>query len=87
MSVTNDHRRDNAVRLLCLWVSRDMRAGATIGNASVLDLAAQNGFDDQELLSGLNYAAEHNWITVGGKGLQLMESGAAATICSSDVAA
>lgn len=85
--MSNEQRRDNAVRLLCLFVSKDMHAGATIGNASVLDLAAQNGLDDQELLSGLNYAAEQNWITLASTGLQLMATGAAATVSSSNVAA
>jgi hypothetical protein len=56
-------------------------------NAWVLDLTTQNGLDDQELLSGLDYAAEQDWLKVGRKGLLLTKTGKVAAACGWDVAA
>jgi hypothetical protein len=83
----NHQRRDNAVRLLKLIVSTAVPSGAATTNAWVLDLATQNGLDDAALLSGLNYAAEQNWLKVGRKGLLLTEAGKAATSSNWNVAA
>jgi hypothetical protein len=74
MPLMNDQRRDNAIRLLTLFVSTGAPSGAAMGKAWVLDLATQNGLDDQELLSGLDYAAEQNWLKVRRKGLFLTEA-------------
>jgi len=49
-----------------------------MSSAWVLELMTQNGFDDLRLLSGLNYAAEQNWLKVTPKGLLLTEAGKAA---------
>ena len=75
MPLMNHQRRDNAARLLMLFVSVGSPSGAAMANARVLDLATQNGLDDQELLSGLNYAAEQDWLKVGLKGLLLTKAG------------
>ena len=48
-------------------------------NAWVLDLAMEKGLDDQELLSGLDYAVEQDWLIVGRNVLLLTEAGKAAT--------
>jgi hypothetical protein len=47
----------------------------------------QNGFDDLRLLSGLNYAAEQNWLNVTPKGLLLTEAGKAAAASGWNAAA
>jgi hypothetical protein len=86
MPLMNHQRRENAVRLLTLFVSTGVPSAA-VDNAWVLDFATQNGLDDQELLSGLDYAAEQNWLEVGLKGLLLTEAGKAATTSSWNVAA
>ena len=72
-------RRDNAMRLIALFVSTGVHAGATMENAWVLDLAMEKGLDDQELLSGLDYAVEQDWLIVGRNVLLLTEAGKAAT--------
>jgi hypothetical protein len=87
MPPMNDQRRNNAIRLLALFVSTGVSSGAAMGNTWVFDLATQNGLDDQALLSGLDYAAEQKWLKVGRKGLLLTEAGKAATTCSWKVAA
>ncbi len=87
MPLMNHQRRDNAARLLMLFVSVGSPSGAAMANARVLDLATQNGLDDQELLSGLNYAAEQDWLKVGLKGLLLTKAGKAATTSTGKVAA
>ena len=51
----------------------------TMENAWVLDLAMEKGLDDQELLSGLDYAVEQDWLIVGRNVLLLTEAGKAAT--------
>jgi hypothetical protein len=79
MQLMNHQRRENAIRLLALFVSTGVPSGAVMRNAWVLDLATQNGLDDQVLLSGLNYAAEQNWLELRRKGLSLTEAGKAAT--------
>jgi hypothetical protein len=78
-SLMNDQRRDNAVRLLTLFVSTGVPSGAAMGNVWVLDLATQNGFDDQRLLSGLDYAVEQDWLVVEQQELLLTEAGKVAT--------
>jgi hypothetical protein len=83
-SLTNDQRRNNAVRLLTLFVSTGVPSEAAMGSARVLDLATQNGLDDQELLSGLDYAAEQNWLTVGRQGLLLTEAGKVEVVTTSN---
>jgi hypothetical protein len=80
-------RRENAIRLLTLFLSTGTPSEAAMHNTWVLDLATQNGLDDQELLSGLNYAAEQCWLKVERKGLLLTEAGKAATASSWNVAA
>ena len=87
MLAGNEQRRDKAIRLLSLFVSKGMSVGVTVANPWILDVAAQNGIGDQDLLAGLNYAAEQNWITIESEGLQLIATGAAATITGSNVAA
>jgi hypothetical protein len=87
MPLMNDQRRNNAIRLLALFVATGVPSGAAMGNAWVLDLSEQNGLDDQELLSGLDYAAEQNWLEVGQTGLLVTEAGKAATVSDSNVAA
>jgi hypothetical protein len=72
-------RRDNAIRLLTLFAAAGVPSRAVMRNAWVLDIATQNGLDDQELLSGLNYAAEQNWLKVDKTGLLLTTAGKAAT--------
>ena len=71
----SDQRRNNAIRLLAIFVSTGVLSGAAMAHAWVLDLSMQNGFDDQELLSGLDYAAEQNWLEVEQEGLLLTEVG------------
>jgi hypothetical protein len=71
MSQMNHHRRDNAIRLLTLLVAAGVPSRAAIANGRILDIATRNGVDDQELLSGLNYAAEQDWLKVGKKGVLL----------------
>ena len=44
------------------------------------NLAMEKGLDDQELLSGLDYAAEQDWLIVGRNVLLLTEAGKAATV-------
>jgi hypothetical protein len=73
-----DYRRNNAMQLLALLASTDVSSGAATSSAWVLELMTQNGFDDLRLLSGLNYAAEQNWLKVTPKGLWLTEAGKAA---------
>jgi hypothetical protein len=73
-----DYRRNNAMQLLALFVSAEVPSGTAMSSAWVLDLMTQNGFDDLRLLSGLNYAAEQNWLKVTPKGLLLTEAGKAA---------
>jgi hypothetical protein len=46
-----------------------------MSSAWVLELMTQNGFDDLRLLSGLNYAAEQDWLKITSKGLLLTEAG------------
>jgi len=75
MPQMSDQRRNNAIRLLAIFVSTGVLSGAAMANAWVLDLSMQNGFDDQELLSGLDYAAEQNWLEVEQEGLLLTEVG------------
>ena len=82
-----DYRRNNAMQLLALFVSTDVPSGAAMSSAWVLDLMTQNGFDDLRLLSGLNYAAEQNWLQVTPKGLLLTEAGKAAAASGWTVAA
>jgi hypothetical protein len=53
------------MRLIALFVSTGVHAGSTMENAWVLDLAMEKGLADQELLSGLDYAAEQDWLIVG----------------------
>ena len=78
-SLLNNQRRDNAVRHVTLFISTGVPSGAAMGNAWVLHLATQNGFDDLGLLSGLDYAAEQDWLIVGRQELLLTEAGTAAT--------
>jgi hypothetical protein len=78
-SLMDDQRRDNAVRLLTLFVSTGVPSEAAMGSAWVLDLATQNGFDDQRLLSGLDYAVEQDWLVVEQQELLLTEAGKVAT--------
>jgi len=87
MPLMNDPRRNNAIRLLALFVSTGVSSGAAMDNAWVLDLSTQNGLDDQELLSGLDYAAEQGWLEVGQEGLSLTEAGKAATASGWNAAA
>ena len=76
----SDQRRNNAIRLLAIFVSTGVLSGAAMGNAWILDLSTQNGLDDQELLSGLDYAAEQNWLEVEQEGLLLTEAGKVAAV-------
>jgi hypothetical protein len=87
MPLMNHQRRENAIRLLTLFVFAGLSSRAPMGNAWALDLATQNGLEDQELLSGLDYAAEQNWLKVGRKGLLLTAAGKAATTSRWDIAA
>lgn len=79
MPALNEQRRDNAIRLLKLFASAGT-CGAAMDNAWVLNIATESGLADQELLSGLGYAAEQNWLTVEQKGLLLTEAGKVAAI-------
>jgi hypothetical protein len=87
MQNLNQHRRDNAIRLLTLFAAAGVPSRAAMANAWVLDLATQNGLDDQEILSGLNYGVEQNWLKICQKGLLLTKAGKAATTSSWKVAA
>lgn len=87
MTQMNDRRRHDAIRLLTLLVAAGAPSGAAMGSAWVLDLATQNGFDDQELLSGLNCAVEQNWLTVARTEFSLTNAGRAVSMPSRDVAA
>jgi hypothetical protein len=69
-----DYRRNNAMQLLALFVSTDAPSEAAMSSAWVLELMTQNGFDDLRLLSGLNYAAEQDWLKITSKGLLLTEA-------------
>ena len=80
MPQMSDQRRNNAIRLLAIFVSTGVLSGAAMAHAWVLDLSMQNGFDDQELLSGLGYAAEQNWLEVEQEGLLLTEAGNVAAV-------
>ena len=70
-----DYRRNNAMQLLALFVSTDVAPGAAMSSARLIELMTQNGFDDLRLLSGLNYAAEQDWLEITLKGLLLTEAG------------
>lgn len=87
MTQMNDQRRDNAIRLLTVLVAAGVASRTAMRSAWVLDVATKNGLDDQEVLSGLNYAAEHNWLKIGEKGLLLTKAGKAAATSSWKVAA
>lgn len=82
-----DYRRNNAMQLLALFVSTDVAPGAAMSSARLIELMTQNGFDDLRLLSGLNYAAEENWVNVTAEGLLLTEAGKAAAASGLNVAA
>jgi hypothetical protein len=82
-----DYRRNNAMQLLALIVSTDVSSTAAMSSARVLELMTQNGFDDLGLLSGLNYAAEEDWVKFTAEGLLLMEAGKAAAASGLNVAA
>jgi len=82
-----DYRRNNAMQLLALFASTGVSSGAAMSSAWVLELMTQNGFDDLRLLSGLNYAAEQNWLKVTPKGLLLTEAGKAAAASGWNAAA
>jgi hypothetical protein len=75
MALMDDLRREKAIRLLRLFLSAGTSSDAAMHCAWVLDLASQNGLDDQEFLSGLDYAAEQSWLKVERKGLLLTEGG------------
>ena len=75
MPLMNDQRRNNTIRLLALFVSTGVSSGAAMDNAWVLDLSTQNGLDDQELLSGLDYAAEQDWLGSRARGTLANGSG------------
>ncbi len=53
MRAENEQRRDNAIRLLSLFASKGLSIGVTVANAWVLDVAAQNGFGDQDIRTQL----------------------------------
>ena len=82
-----DYRRNNAMQLLALIVSTDVSSAAAMSSARVLELMTQNGFDDLRLLSGLNYAAEEDWVEFTAEGLLLTEAGKAAAASGFNVAA
>ena len=86
MPQMNGQRRKNAIRFLTLLVAAGVPSAAAMPSAWVLDkVITPNGLDDQELLSGLNYAAEQNWLTFARTGLLLTKAGRAVT--SRDIAA
>jgi hypothetical protein len=82
-----DYRRNNAMQLLALIVSTDVSSTAAMSSARVLELMTQNGFDDLRLLSGLNYAAEEDWVKFTAEGPLLTEAGKAAAASGLNVAA
>jgi hypothetical protein len=82
-----DYRRNNAMQLLALFVSTDAPSEAAMSSAWVLELMTQNGFDDLRLLSGLNYAAEQDWLKITSKGLLLTEAGKVAAASGLNAAA
>ena len=82
-----DYRRNNAMQLLALFVSTDAPSEAAMSSAWGLELMTQNGFDDLRLLSGLNYAAEQDWLKVTSKGLLLTEAGKVAAAFGLNAAA
>ena len=82
-----DYRRNNAMQLLALIVSTDAPSEAAMSSAWVLELMTQNGFDDLRLLSGLNYAAEQDWLKITSKGLLLTEAGKVAAASGLNAAA
>ena len=82
-----DYRRNNAMQLLALFVSTDAPSEAAMSSAWVLELMTQNGFDDLRLLSGLNYAAEQDWLEITSKGLLLTEAGKVAAASGWNAAA
>jgi hypothetical protein len=87
MSENYQHGRDNAVRLLALFTATGVPRGAAMTNAWVLDIATGSGLDDREIVSGLNYAVERNWLKIGSNGLLLTKAGKAAAISSWKAAA
>jgi hypothetical protein len=82
-----DYRRNNAMQLLALFVSTEAPSESAMSSASILELMTQNGFDDLRLLSGLNYAAEQDWLKVTSKGLLLTEAGKVAAASGWNAAA
>ena len=82
-----DYRRNNAMQLLALIVSTDVSSASAMSSARVLELMTQNGFDDLRLLSGLNYAAEEDWVRFTPEGLLLTEAGKAAAASDLNAAA
>jgi hypothetical protein len=87
MPQMNHQRRDSAIRLLTLFIAAGVPSRAAKANAWVLDVATRNGLDDHEVLSGLNYAVEQDWLKIGQKGLLLTKAGKAATTSNWNVAA
>jgi len=88
MPQMNDQRRKNAIQVLTLLVAAGVPSAGAMPSAWVLDtVMTKNGLDEQELLSGLNYAAEQNWLTIAKTGLLLTKAGRAVTMQSRDIAA
>lgn len=87
MAQMEDYRRNNAMQLLALFLSTDVPPGEAMSSAWLLESMTQNGFDDLRLLSGLNYAAEQDWVQVTPKGLLLTGAGKAAAVSGVNVAA
>jgi hypothetical protein len=56
-------------------------------NAWVLDVATASDLEDREILLGLNYAVEQDWLKIGPQGLLLTEAGKTATMFSWNAAA
>jgi hypothetical protein len=60
---------------------------AAMDSAWVLGVLTQNGLNDEELLVGLNYAAEQDWLEIGSTGLLFTKLGKAAITAGLTVAA
>jgi hypothetical protein len=83
----NDRRREKAIRVISILTAAGPPPQAAMDSAWVLGVLTQNGLNDEELLVGLNYAAEQDWLEIGSTGLLFTKLGKAAVTAGLTVAA